>query len=55
MQRISTSLRLTRLAPTFEGVALFIFAAPTAMPSPRAAAADKTISRVSVSCAMVFS
>ena len=49
------SLRVTRLAPTFEAVALFIFAATTATPSSRAAAADKTISWVSVSFAMVFS
>jgi hypothetical protein len=49
------SLRVTRLAPTFEAAARFIFFATTATPSSRAAAADKTISWVSVSFAMVFS
>jgi hypothetical protein len=49
------SLRVTRLAPTFEAAAPFIFAGTTAAPSSRAAAADKTINCASVSFAMVFS
>jgi hypothetical protein len=55
-ERISRiSLRVTRLALTFEAAALFIFAGTTAIPSSRATAADKTISWVSVSFAMMFS
>src|SRR5208282_6625895 len=49
------SLRATRLDPTFEAAALFIFAGMIAIPSSRAAAADNTISWVSVSLAMMFS
>jgi hypothetical protein len=37
------NLRVTRLAPTFEAAALFNFAATTAIPSSRDAAAAKTI------------
>jgi hypothetical protein len=54
LDRISRiSLRVTRLAPTFEAAALFIFAGTTAIPW-RVAAADRTISWVSVSFAMMF-
>ena len=43
MRTSRISLRVTRLAPTFEAAALFIFAGTTAIPSSRATAADKTI------------
>jgi hypothetical protein len=49
------SLRANRLAPTFEAAALLIFGGTTAIPSSSRAAADKTISWVSVSFAMILS